>query len=60
MGLNLPTFTILADHFLKCSKPTPQNDEIKTSTVANKAEVPILFHGSTRTIVIPLTVANIK
>ena len=68
--MNLPTSTILADHFLKCSRTTPQNDDFKTLTVANKAEVPILFkvtlilhtfiHGSTRTVVIPFAVANIK
>ena len=68
--LNLLTFTILADHFLKCSKSTPQKNDFKTLTVANKTEVPILFnviltlhasiHGSTRTLVIPFAVANIK
>ena len=67
---NLPTSTILADHFLKCSETTPQNDEFKTLTVAKKAEVPISFnvslalhtsnHGKTRTLVIPFAVANIK
>ena len=69
-ALNLPTFTILADHFLKCSKTSPHNDEFKTLTVANKTEVPILHNvtltlhtsipGSTRTLVIPSAVANIK
>ena len=68
--LNLPTFTILADHFLKCSKHSPHQNEYKTLTVANKSEVPILhnliltlhtsFHGNTRTLVIPFTIANIK
>ena len=68
--LKLPTFTILAAHFLKCSKSTPQNDDFKTLTVANKTEVRILFnviltlhtsvHGSTRTLVIPFAAANIK
>ena len=68
--LNLPTFTILADHFLKCSKNSPHKDEFKTLTVAKKTEVPILYnvililrtsiHGSTRTLVIPFVVANIK
>ena len=67
---NFPTFTILADHLLKCSKTNPQNDELKTLTVAKKAEVPVLFiviltlhtsiHDSTRTLVIPFAVANIK
>ena len=56
--LNLPTFTILADHFLKCLKSPPHKAEFKILTVANKTEVPILFiviltlhisiHGSTR------------
>ena len=68
--LNLPTFTILADHFLKCSKPSPHKDDFKTLTVANKTEVPILYnviltlntsiHESTRTLVIPFAVANNK
>ena len=68
--LNLPTFTILADHFLKCSKQSPHQNEYKTLTVANKSEVPILhnliltlhtsLHGNTRTLVIPFAVANIK
>ena len=68
--LNLPTFTILANHFLKCSKHPPHQDEYKTLTVANKSEVPILhnliltlhtsLHGNTRTLVIPFAVANIK
>ena len=68
MRLDLHTFTILADHFLKCSKTTPQKDEFKTLTVAHKAEVPVVFYviltlhtsiyGSTRTLVIPF--ANIK
>ena len=39
-GLNIPTCTILADQFLKCSTTNPQNDELKTLTVSNKAEVP--------------------
>ena len=68
--LNLPTFTSLADHFLKCSKHSPHKDEINTLTVANKTEVPYLYnviltlhtsiHGSTRTLVILFAVANIK
>ena len=68
--LNLPTFTILADHFLKCSKHSPSQNEYKTLTVANKSEVPILHNliltlhtslqGNTRTLVIPFAVANIK
>ena len=61
---------MLADHFLQHSKTILQNDEIKTFTVANKAEVPILFnviltlhtsnHGSIRTLIIPFAVAKIK
>ena len=68
--LNLPTFTILADHFLKCSKHSPHKDEFKTLTVANKTEGPISYdviltlhtsiHGTTRALVIPFAVANIK
>ena len=68
--LNLPTFTILADQFLKCSKHCPHQNEYKTLTVANKSEVPILhnliltlqtsLHGNTRTLVIPFAVANNK
>ena len=68
--LNLLTFTILADHFLKCSKHSPHKDEFKTLTVANKTEVPTLYnviltlhtsiHGLTRSLVIPFAVANIK
>ena len=68
--LNLPTFTILADHLLKCSKHSPPQNEYKTLTVANKSEVPILHNlmltlhtslqGNTRTLVIPFAVANIK
>ena len=68
--LNLPTFTILADHFLKCSKHPPHQNDYKTLTVVNKSEVPILYnltltlhtslHGNTRTLVIPFAVANIK
>ena len=68
--LNLPTFTILADHFLKCSKHSPHQNEYKTLTVAKKSEVPILhnliltlhtsLHGNTRTLVIPFAVTNIK
>ena len=67
--LNLPTFTIIANHFLKYSNFT-QNNEVKTLTVANKTEVPILFnvfltvhtsiHGSARTLVIHFAVANFK
>ena len=63
-------FTILADHFLKCSKHSPHKDEFKTLNVANKTEVPILYnviltlhtstHRSTRPFVIPFAVANIK
>ena len=41
--LNLPTFTILADHFFKLSKSTPQISDFKILTVGNKTEVPILF-----------------
>ena len=68
--LNLPTFTILAEHFLKCSTHSPHQNEYKTLTVANKSEVPILhniiltlhtsLNGNTRTLVIPFAVANIK
>ena len=68
--LNLATFTILADHFIKFSKSSPHKDEVKTLIVANKTKVPILFnviltfhtsiHGSTRTLVIPFAVGNIK
>ena len=68
--MNLLTFTILADHFLKCSKSTPENIDFKTVTVANKAVVPILFHvilrlhasihGSTRTLVIRFAAANVE
>ena len=68
--LNLPTFTILADHFLKCSTHSPYQNEFKTLTVANKSEVPILhnvtltlhtsLNGNMRTLVIPFAVANIK
>ena len=64
--LNLPTFIILADHFLKCSKHSPHQNEYKTLTIANKSEVPILhnliltfhtsLHGNTRTLVIPFAV----
>ena len=65
--LDLPTFTILLDHFLKCATPTPTN--IGCKTVANKAEDPILFnviltlhtsiHRNTRSLVIPIVVAKI-
>ena len=68
--LNLLTFTFLADHFLKCSRHSPHQNEYKTLTVANKSEVPILhnliltlhtsLHGNTRTLVIPFAVANIQ
>ena len=68
--LNLPTFTVLADHFLKCSKHSSDQNENKTLTVANNSEVPILhnltltlhtsLYGKTRTLVIPFAVANIK
>ena len=68
--LNLPTFTILAEHFLKCSTHSPHQNDYKTLTVANKSEVPILhniiltlhtsLNGNTRTLVIPFAVANIK
>ena len=68
--LNLPTFTILADHFFKCSTHSPYQNEFKTLTVANKSEVPILhnliltlhtsLHGNTRTLVNPFAVANNK
>ena len=66
--LNLPLFPILADHFLKCSKFTPNNIDRKILTVANKVEFPHLFnlfltlhtsiHGCTCTLVVP--VANIN
>ena len=59
--LKLPTFTVLADHFLKRSKSPPSNTDFKTLTVANQFEVPISFnailhlhtsiHGSNRTLV---------
>ena len=68
--LKLPTSTILADHLLECSKSTPPNNDFETISVANKAEVPILFnvilalhtsiHGSTRILVLPLAIENIK
>ena len=68
--LNLRTFTILADHFLKCSKHSSHKDEFKTLTVANKTEVHTLYniiltlhtsiHGLTRSLVNPFAVANIK
>ena len=68
--LNVPTFTILADHFLKCSKISPHQHKFKTLTVAKNTEVHILYnviltldlsiHGSTRTLVIPFAVAKIK
>ena len=68
--LNLPTSTILADHFLKISKFSSLEDEFKTLTVANKTEVPVLYnviltlhtsiHGSTRTLLILFAVAKIK
>ena len=55
---------------LECSKHSHHKDEFKTLTVAQKTEVPILYnviltlhtfiHGSTRTLVIPFAVANIK
>ena len=67
---NLPTFTFSADHYLKCSKISPQKDEFKTLTVANKIEVPMFYnvtltlhtsiHVSTRTLIIHLVVTNIK
>ena len=41
--LNLPTFKILAHHFTKRSNSPPSNTDFKTSTVANKTEVAILF-----------------
>ena len=54
----------LADHFPKCSKSTPQNNDFKTLTVANKTEVPIIVNViktlHTHTLVIPSAVANIK
>ena len=47
--LNLLTFTILADHILKCSKSTPNNidNALKTLTVTNKAAILISdqFHS---------------
>ena len=68
--LNFSTFTILADPFLKCSQFSPHQDEFKTLTVAKKTEVPMLYnviltlhtsiHGSTRTLINPFAVANIK
>ena len=68
--LNLPTFNILANQFLKCSTHSPHQNDFKSLTVANKSEVPILhnlaltlhtsLHGNTRTLVIPFAVANIK
>ena len=68
--LNLPTFTILAEHFLKSSTHSPHQNEYKTLTVANKSEIPILhniiltlhtsLNGNTRTLVIPFAVAYIK
>ena len=67
--LNVPTFTALADHFLKCSKDFA-NCSSKTLMVANKSQVPILTHvtltchttidNNSRTFVIPFAVANIK
>ena len=69
-GLRLPTFTILVDHFPECSEATPANIDFKTPKVADEVELLILFivllalhisiHGSTRTLVIPFAVANIK
>ena len=41
--LNLPIFTKLVDHFLNCSKSSPTKNDFKTLTVANKAEVLIIF-----------------
>ena len=41
--LNLPTVTILADHFLECSKSNLSNTDGKTLSVAKEAEVHILF-----------------
>ena len=68
--LCLRTLTVLADHFLDFSKYNPANNDFKTLTVANKAEVPILFpviltlqtsiQGNTRSLVIPFAVANLK
>ena len=44
--LNLPNFTILADHFLKCSKNSPHKDEFKTLAVNYKTVVPIFTMSS--------------
>ena len=41
--LDIPTFTNLAVPFLEFSKLPPSNSHFKTLTVANKAEVPLLF-----------------
>ena len=49
--LNQPTFTKLADQFLKCSMSTPPNIDFKNLTVANTAEIPyysMLFSHSIR------------
>ena len=67
--LNLPTYTILAEEFLHCSShiyPPPS----KTITIANKAQVPILFNinltchtsinNDSQTNIIHFAVANIK
>ena len=68
-ALNLPTYTILAEKILHCSSeihPSPS----KTTTVANKAQVPILFNNNltchtsintdSHTFNIPFAVANVK
>ena len=60
----------LSPSIFKVFKTFSYKAEFKTLTVANKIEVPILYnvirtlhtshHGSTRTLVIPFAVANIK
>ena len=67
--LNVPTFTALADHFLKCSKHFANFFSL-TLMVANKSQVPILTHvtltchttidNNSRTFIMPFAVANIK
>ena len=66
--LNLPTYTTLAEKFLHCS-PHIHPPPSKTITVANKAQVPILFinnltcqtsiNNDSHTFIIPFVVANI-
>ena len=65
----LPTYTFLAEKFLKCSSKL-QSSLSKTITVANKAQVPTLFNNNltchtsinndSQTFIIPFAVANIK